>query len=127
MRKIRSRSRFSKETRELIVLEYLNGEMTQKALCEKYGIHCRTSLTNWVSEYEKKNNLLPLSPEPVKNDTVMATINAEGQSQEELIKLLRQKEAELQRKTMELEALNKLIEIAERNGVSVRKNSGAKR
>lgn len=46
----------------------------------------------------------------------MATINAEGQSQEELIKLLRQKEAELQRKTMEIEALNKLIDIAERNG-----------
>lgn len=50
-----------------------------------------------------------------------------NRSQEELMELLRQKDAELQRKTMEIEALNKLIDIAERNGVSVRKNSGAKR
>lgn len=57
----------------------------------------------------------------------MVTINTEGKGEEELRKLLVQKEAELQRKTMELEALHKLIEIAERNGISIRKNSGAKR
>ena len=127
MRNIRNRTKYPKETRELIVLEYLNGDMTQQALCEKYGIHCRTTLTNWVVEYEKRNKLLPLQPEPVKVDTVMADKSECNKSQEELIELLRQKEAELQRKTMEIEALNKLIDIAERNGVSVRKNSGAKR
>lgn len=127
MRNIRKRSKFSKGTRELIVLEYLNGEMSQKALCEKYGIHSRTSISNWVVEYEKKNKLLSLQPEPVKVDTVMVDKSECNKSKEELLELLRQKEAELQRKTMEVAALNTLIDIAERNGVSVRKNSGAKR
>lgn len=127
MRTLRTNNKYSKETKELIILEYLNGEMSQKQLSEKYGIRCPTLISEWLAKYKKEKNLVSLPPEPVKNNTVMVTIDTEGKGEEELRKLLVQKEAELQRKTMELEALNKLIEIAERNGISIRKNSGAKR
>lgn len=119
--------KFSRETRELIVLEYLNGEMTQKELCRKYGINCRSTLANWVFQYDKSKKSLSLQPEPQKVDTIMVTIEDDGKSKEELLELLKKKEFELQKKTMEVAALNKLIDIAERNGISIRKNSGAKR
>ena len=51
----------------------------------------------------------------------------EQRSSEELERLLSETEEKLRKKELEVAALNTLIDIAEENGVRVRKNFGAKR
>lgn len=125
--RLRTNSHVTKETKKQIVKEYLTGNLSQRELCIKYNLNQPNNIANWVRRFNKKENSLSLQPEPEKNNSVMANKSECSRTPEELEELLRQKDAELQMKNMQIEALNKLIDIAERNGISVRKNSGAKR
>ena len=108
-----------KEKREEIVSVYLSGENSYEELGQYYGVEPGTIRT-WVSRYRKSEKVVSLQSEarPLKD---MARKKKEEKSPEILELEARIRELELQNL-----ALNTLIDVAERNGIEIRKKSGAK-
>jgi len=108
----------SKKKRE-IIQEYYSGEMSYRELGEKYHINPGT-LRCWVHYFSKRKKVVPLPPES-KPVVEMARKKNEDQSPE--ITALKARIRELEMQNL---ALNTLIDVAERNGIEIRKKSGAK-
>ena len=125
------KSPYSLEERIRIVKEYENGNLSLKEMNAKYGIRSTNLIIKWRRRYVKESSDLEISgrnstfvsesPKGLPSESVM-----KKQTPEEL-------EAEIQRLTKELEwarlqnkALNTLIDIAESQGIRIRKKSGAK-
>ena len=108
-----------KEKREEIVAAYLGGENSYQELGEYYGVNPQ-NIRMWVCRHRKSKNVVSLQAEtkPVED---MASKKKEGKSPELLLLEARIRELELQNL-----ALNTLIDVAERNGIEIRKKSGAK-
>lgn len=49
--------RYSKELKEMAVLEYLNGEDSQVNICRKYAISSHSTLQIWIKRYNSHNEL----------------------------------------------------------------------
>ena len=112
--------RFPKEKREEIVAAYLTGENSYEELGKYYGVAPRT-ITVWVSRYRKQKNVVSLQAEskPVED---MARKKKETEKSPEVALL----EARIRELELQNLALNTLIDVAERNGIEIRKKSGAK-
>lgn len=127
------RKRFSLEERIQIANEYYHSSASNKDICQKYGISSHSLLCQWVKKYviepRYSQKVLPLSrgtvsvtesfsSEPMHNDTLT-------------IQQLRSRIAELEKslewEKMRSHALETLIDVAEEQGIKVRKKSGAKR
>ena len=125
------KSPYSLEERLRIVKEYESGTLSLREMNEKYGLHSSNMIPTWRKRYLKESSDLEISgrsstfvsesPQGLPSESVM-----KKQTPEEL-------EAEIQRLTKELEwarlqnkALNTLIDIAESQGIRIRKKSGAK-
>ena len=117
--------KYSNKEREKIIRYYLeNGEnMYQTSL--KFGIKGHMTLDNWLKKLQI----------PKKSSTFAAGIKPQMADEEPMKKQTPEElEAEVKRLTKELEwsklqnkALNTLIDIAESQGIRIRKKSGAKR
>jgi len=125
MKRAGRKSAFSLEERRRIVSEYDQGDLSAKALCQKYGIRSSSVIFAWrkscfSSESEKVVPLRFTSESSGMNDNP----TAENKSLREKILALEKRlyESELRNK-----ALNNLIDIAEEQGLKIRKNFGAKR
>ena len=127
----RTKSKFTREQRLAIIEEYEKGVLTGKGIAQKYGIKYPSLIFNWRERLlnphqglrkSKKSSIFAAEIAPQVADDVPM----KKQTPEEL-------EAEVKRLTKELEwaklqnkALNTLIDIAEEQGIRIRKKSGAK-
>ena len=108
-----------KEKKAEIISTYLTGENSYEELGKYYDV-APSLIRSWVSRYRKKKNVVSLQAEtkPLED---MARKKKEEKSPEVLLLEARVRELELQNL-----ALNTLIDVAERNGIEIRKKSGAK-
>ena len=108
-----------KEKRDEIVAAYLGGENSYAELGKYYNVDPRLIMV-WVSRYRKSKKVVSLQSDtkPLED---MARKKKEEKSPEVLLLEARIRELELQNL-----ALNTLIDVAERNGIEIRKKSGAK-
>ena len=126
MRKGTTPRYFTEEEKKAILYDYLQSGLSQRAIAFKYRLGDRSTLSNWLRQYESRKDLLPLSS---KDLISMARKDSQKDSVLELAKMKKEVErlrSELYNKDMEVKALNALIDVAEEHGVAVRKNSGAK-
>ena len=108
-----------KEKRDEIVAAYLGGENSYEELGKYYNVEPQT-IKVWVSRYRKSKKVVSLQADtrPLED---MARKKKEEKTPEVLLLEARIRELELQNL-----ALNTLIDVAERNGIDIRKKSGAK-
>lgn len=132
------RSRYSPEDRMRIAREYMENEFTAAETAKIYGIGAR-SLERWVQNLrmsKKKCNFVVRKRKPEESKQVLPvsqasveiqnTSDMKPKSVEELERELARVQKELAYEKMRVIALNTLIDVAERNGMPVRKKSGAK-
>jgi transposase len=137
VRTFRTHHVFSEEEREQVVRAYLNSSDTIKETAKRYGVG-PSSLKEWLKKHrqgvrrvekalflqEKKQEQKPAEMKPQTPEEELVYLKKElDKAQQELT------EAKRALATSELrnEALNTLIDVAERQGIKIRKNSGAKR
>lgn len=132
------RSRYSPEERMRIAREYLENEFTAAETAKIYGISVR-SVERWKKNLrmskkkcifvagkrkpEESERVLPVSQASVESQN---TTDMKPKSVEELERELARVQKELAYEKMRVIALNTLIDVAERNGMPVRKKAGAK-
>ena len=127
----RNKSKFTFEERLLIVKEFQESNLSGKEIAEKYGIKYPSVITNWKNRLSGEPKRLR---KPKKSSTFAAEIMPQVADSEPMKKKTPEElEAEVKRLTKELEwvqlqnkALNTLIDIAEEQGIRIRKKSGAK-
>lgn len=68
LEEIRTWRRYSKELKGRAVLEYLNGENSQRNICRKYGISNHSVLGKWIKKY---NGHKELNTTKGKEDAIM--------------------------------------------------------
>ena len=107
------------EKREEIVLVYLSGDNSYEELGKFYNVDPK-KISVWVNRYRKSKKIVSLHAD-TKPLEEMARKKKEEKSPEVLLLEARIRELELQNL-----ALNTLIDVAERNGIEIRKKSGAK-
>ena len=108
-----------KERRDEIVAAYLSGENSYEELGQYYNVDPK-KIKVWVCRYRKSRNVVSLQTESRPSE-YMARKKKEEKTPEVLALEARIRELELQNL-----ALNTLIDVAERNGIEIRKKSGAK-
>ena len=115
----RTYQRTPKEKRDEIVSVFLSGDNSADELAEYYNVNPHTIRT-WVKRYRYSKKVVSLQADtkPLED---MARKKKEEKSPEVLALEARVRELELQNL-----ALNTLIDVAERNGIDIRKKSGAK-
>lgn len=126
MRKGSTPRYFTEEDKKAILYDYLQSGLSQRAIACKYQLGDRSMLSNWLRQYKSQKDILPLSS---KDLIYMAKKESQRDPLLELAKMKKEVEQlrlELYNKSMEVNALNALIDVAEKHGVAVRKNSGAK-
>ena len=113
--------RTPKEKKLEIISAYLSGENSCDDLSKYYGVSANT-IRVWVSRFRKSGK-----------DVV--SLQADSQAVEEMSRKKKEPEKspevqQLEARIRELElqnlALNTLIDLAERNGIEIRKKSGAR-
>ena len=112
--------RTPKEKKVEVISSYLSGENSYEELSNYYGVPQNT-IRVWVSRFRKSGeNVVSLQAEPPSAED-MARKKKEEKTPEVQALEARVRELELQNL-----ALNTLIDVAERNGIEIRKKSGAK-
>ena len=118
MRKMYQRT--PKEKRDEIVAAYLTGDNSVKELGNFYNVNPAT-ISTWVKRYRHSKKVVSLQADskPVED---MARKKKESEKSPEVALL----EARIRELELQNLALNTLIDVAERNGIEIRKKSGAK-
>ena len=127
----RSKSKFTREQRLAIIEEYEKGALTGKEISEKYGIKYPSMIFNWRKRLQKPHVYLRKSE---KSSTFAAEIKPQvadevpmkKRSAEELEAENKKLSKDLEWAELQIKALNTLIDIAESQGIQIRKKSGAK-
>jgi transposase-like protein len=122
----RTRNEYSKSLRDEIARVYLTGANTYAELSTRYCVpshHIRV----WVSRYKKEKKSVSLQSEPTPLED-MARKKALSPAEENETLKRRVKELEERLRFSELQnlALNTMIDIAEEQGIEIRKKSGAR-
>ena len=109
-----------KEKRDEVVLMYLSGENSVEELGEYYNVNPATIRTR-VKRYRQSKKVVSLQADS-KPAEDMARKKKEAEKSAEVLAL----EARIRELELQNLALNTLIDVAERNGIDIRKKSGAK-
>jgi transposase-like protein len=112
--------RTPKEKREEIVVAYLTGDNSVEELAEYYKVKAATIRT-WIKRYRQSKKVVPLQPETNLEED-MARKKKDTEKSADILAL----EARIRELELQNLALNTLIDVAERNGIEIRKKSGAK-
>lgn len=117
------------DLKEQIIQEYLTQGGGFRKLAEKYGMS-RTTICKWVSIYQGIHNLPPTEKQQKYSVSSMNSSPNQSTSEEQSLKELAQKvaalEKQLQWEQLRSEALNTMIDIAEKDlNISIRKKPGA--
>ena len=130
--KMKQRTFFKKEDRISIATEYYTTDASAKEICLKYGLSSHVVLCNWVKRYiknaENAQNLLPLPRKSVSDiiPGLPSDMAKTGKDPKELEARIAELEKALKWEQMRTHALETMIEIAEEQGMKVRKKSGVK-
>ena len=120
----KSVSKYSLEERLKISKEYETSSLTALELVKKYGLHSSNSIAVWWNRFANSKKSSIFAPE---NDTsVVEETCMVDKSKAELEAELAKVKKELEWSRLETKALEILIEVAEKQGINIRKNSGAK-
>ena len=132
-----SRLRFSRALKRSICIEYMQSGMSRKEIALKYNLPNVQMLSSWIhsclSPLEIHEKCASLQPVIVQTDSDMskkedvpmdvAAMSALIEAQRKQIEKL---EKDLKYNKDKVFALNTLIDIAEEQGIRIRKKSGAK-
>ena len=127
----KKRGRISKAFKREVAIEYIQGGGTMQEIALKYNLPNLQTVSNWVRCYltpeEIQNKRLSLPQEPQK-DTSMP--EKQDTSKDSMISALEQRIQDLEKllkhSQLKCKALDTLIDIAEEQGIQIRKKSGAK-
>ena len=108
-----------REKKAEIISAYLTGENSYEELGEYYGVSPQ-NIRLWVHRHRKSKKVVSLQSETKPSEDMARKKKAE-KSPDVLALEARIRELELQNL-----ALKTLIDVAERNGIEIRKKSGAK-
>jgi len=110
-----------------IVREYLTGNLSSKELQEKYDLISSHIVNVWVNRYcnTEKSLSLPLKSESTYPMAIIKKTNPTEEN-EALKKHIKELENRLHYSELQNLALNTMIDIAEEQGIQIRKKSGAK-
>lgn len=113
-RESRQKRVFSPELRQKIVKDIEAGKVSIASVCREYSVGS-TTVYRWLHKY---------STYLQKGVKVVLELSSEGYKTKELEKRLREAEAALGRKQMEVDFLEKMIEIASKElGIDIKKKS----
>ena len=120
------RNEYSKSLRDEIVRVYLTGDNSYEELANQYGVPL-ANLHTWVWRYRNSKKVVSLQPEAIKTEDMARKKTLSPMDENEVLKR-RVKELEERLRFSELQnlALNTMIDIAEEQGIDIRKKSGAK-
>lgn len=106
-----------------VVQEYLMSDATVSEVQKKYGIRCRSCISDWV----RKFGLHKPTEREIEFEKAMKGQSQKTPREQELELENSQLKKELEKERLRTVVLNKMIDIAERDlKIKVRKNSGAK-
>ena len=115
---------FTDELKFKIVHEYMNTDVSQRELMQKYNIGGTNCITNWM----RKFGLKAPSEQQIVLQRVMANQKEKTPYEQELEAKVKKLEQQLDNEQLRTLALDTMIDIAERDlKISIRKKSGAKR
>lgn len=129
-----SRQKFSRALKRAICIEYMQSGQSRQEISVKYNLPNVNTLSSWINScltpleiHEKCASLPPYNAQP---NTEMEKKGAESTDQSVLISVLQKQVEKLEKALKKSQdrnlALNTLIDIAEEQGVRIRKKSGAK-
>ncbi len=117
-------NRFPDELKLQVVHEYLGTAMSQKELMLKYNIRGANCITQWM----RKFGLQSPDQQQIELQRTMSKEAEKTSKERELELKVKQLEQQLDQEKFRTLALNKMIDIAERDlKIVIRKKSGAKR
>ena len=127
----KKRGRISKAFKREVAIEYIQGGGTMQEIALKYNLPNLQTVSNWVRCYltpdEIQNKRLSL-PQETQKDTSMP--EKQDTSKDSMISALEQRIQDLEKllkhSRLKCKALDTLIDIAEEQGIQIRKKSGAK-
>ena len=117
-------SKYTPEQRLAIVKEYEEGTLTGAEIAKKYGLCGGNTIVVWRSRLQNSKKSCTFADETdtkVVNERPMAE-KTKAELEAELAKVKK----ELAWSKLQTKALETLIEIAEEQGIQIRKKSGAK-
>ena len=132
------KTKFSRSLRRSICIEYMQSGVSRKEIALKYNLPSVNTLASWInsclSPLEIHEKCASLPPVTVQMDSDMANKGEEKpmdvsamsaliEAQRKQIEMLEKQLKYSQDKNL---ALNTLIDIAEEQGIKIRKKSGAK-
>lgn len=122
----KTRNEYPRSLRDEIARVYLTGDNTIEELATQYAVP-RNHISVWVNRYKKRKNFVSLPPEPERPEDMSRKKFMSPVDENEVLKR-RIKELEERLRFSELQnlALNTMIDIAEEQGIEIRKKSGAK-
>ena len=130
-----SRQKFSRALKRSICIEYMQSGMSRKEIALKYNLPSVNTLASWINsclsllEIHEKCASLPCETVQMDEDMSKKAVEEPG-GQAALIEAQRRQieklEKQLKYSRDKVLALNTLIDIAEEQGIRIRKKSGAK-
>ena len=129
------KQKFSRALKRSICIEYMQSGMSRKEISLKYNLPSVNTLSSWInsclSPLEIHEKCASLPRETVETDTDMSNQKVhQVVDQDALIETQRKQieklEKQLKYSQDKVLALNTLIDIAEEQGIRIRKKSGAK-
>ena len=129
------KTKFSRSLRRSICIEYMQSGVSRKEIALKYNLPSVNTLASWINsclsplEIHEKCASLPL--ETVQMDNEMAKEEIHNVAELTALVEVQRKQIEKLEKQLKYSqdknlALNTLIDIAEEQGIKIRKKSGAK-
>ena len=117
--------RTPKEKRDEILAAYFGGENSYEELGQYYGVKA-SLIRTWVSRYRNSEKAVSLQPESRPAEDMARKKNKQKEEEKEKSPEVLSLEARVRELELQNLALNTLIDVAERNGIEIRKKSGAK-
>lgn len=112
------RDKYNESFKISVVAEVVSGQITQEGAQKKYGIGGHCTVARWIMKYGSNKELKKFRKVHMPHDTLKV---------KELETRLRKLEKLLADKELEKEALEKIIELAEKEyKISIKKNIGPK-
>ncbi len=116
-------NQFPDELKFQVVQEYLSTDQSQKELMLRYNIRGNNCITNWM----RKFGLQAPNQQQFELQRTMAKENEKTAKERELELKVQQLTQQLEYEKLRTLALNKLIDVAERDlKITIRKKPGAK-
>lgn len=113
------------DQRKKILREFLTGDMTAQELGGRYDVNPHTIYV-WVNRMRKEGKSVSLPSEHQKEEIMARAKKMDPSEENELLKKrIRELEASLHHEELKNLALNTMIDIAEEQGIPIRKKSGA--